>query len=132
MGGDERKRMRSALLHPVFLLATALGIGNQIIESFGFHIPVVHAYMDDMCIIPITLTLGLASYRIIDEKYRLTQWHIWSVVAAFAIYFELYLPSTSPAYTADILDVLMYSLGGAIFSRTVNRTGTSRELNLAN
>ena len=124
--------MRSALLHPVFLLATALGIGNQVIESFGFHIPVVHAYLDDLCITPITLTLGLVSYRVLDGNYRLTQWHIWSVVIAFAIYFDLYLPSMSTAYTADILDVLMYSLGGAIFSRTVNRTGTSRELNMAN
>ncbi len=112
--------MIGTLLHPVFLIACFLGIANQAVEGLGYSIPVVHSYLDDLCIIPITLTLGLASYRIIWPAYQLTKWHIWSVVVAFALYFELYLPATSVIYTSDVWDILMYGIGAVLFDGTIN------------
>ena len=113
--------MIKTLLHPVFLLACMLGAANQMVEVFGFFIPVINSYLDDLCILPITLTLGLAFYRIFWPNYQLTKWHIWSVVAAFALYFEVYLPTTSVVYTADIIDTIMYGLGAVVFDRTINQ-----------
>ena len=120
--------MIRTLIHPVFLIACFLGLVNQVIEALGHSIPVVHSYLDDLCIIPITLTIGLASYRVVWPDYRLTKWHIWSVVATFALYFEIYLPSISATYTADFADVIMYALGAFTFDRTVNQNKKSNRI----
>ena len=114
--------MKQVLMNPVFYGSVVLAVINRTFEELGVIIPFVRSYLDDLLCFPIVLSLGLIGYRLIDSNYQLTKWHIWPIVALYAIYFEAYLPSTSALYTADIVDVLMYSVGAVIFDRTSNQS----------
>lgn len=85
--------MIKTLSNPVFLVCISLANCNQGLEKlFGIFIPVAHSYLDDVLCFPIDLTIGLAAYRLHDQNYKLTAWHIWPVVLFYALYFEWYLP----------------------------------------
>lgn len=121
--------MRKTLSNYVFLTCVLLATVNQTIEKgFGIFVPIVHSYLDDLLCFPIVLTLGLAMYRYFKPSYELSAWHIWPTAIIYSIYFEGYLPQTSVAYTADIIDVLMYALGALIFQRLINRSSTDLSL----
>jgi hypothetical protein len=121
--------MRRTLLNPVFLACALLATVNQIFEKgFGIFVPIVHSYLDDLLCFPIVLTMGLAMYRYFKPDYRLSAWHIWPTVIVYSVYFECYLPQTSAAYTADVMDLLMYVLGALVFQRFINRSSTDFSL----
>ena len=109
------------LLNPFFLGSFILASINQLVEYAGVFIPFVHSYLDDLLCFPIVLTFGLAAYRIFIPNYILTKWHIWPLVIVFTIIFEIYLPTTSSKYTADILDPIAYAIGALAFSKFVNK-----------
>jgi hypothetical protein len=110
------------LRHPLFVGAVVLAAANQWLERQGVHLPVVHAYLDDLLCFPIVLTVGLAGYRLLysDHSYTLGPWQVWPAVVLYAVLFEWVLPSTSPVYTQDALDVVAYVLGTMVFMRWVN------------
>ena len=113
--------MKRTLLNPVFLLAVLLASINQILEKgFGIFLPVLHSYLDDLLCFPIVLTLGLAVYRFFWPNYRLTLWHMLPVLLVYSVYFEIYLPSVSANATADIKDVVMYTIGLTVFGYFIN------------
>ncbi len=113
--------MRKTLSNPVFLLAVVLATVNQILEKgFGIFIPLIHSYLDDLLCLPIVLTLGLAAYRFFWPNYRLTTWHMLPVLLVYSVYFEIYLPSVTANATADIVDVVMYTIGLTVFGYFIN------------
>jgi len=112
--------MKKTLLHPVFLTAVLLATVNQLLERNGVFIPFVHSYLDDFLVFPIVLTVGLSFYRIIWKNYTLTPWHIWPLLAVYVFVFEIWMPTTSSLYTADIFDVVAYVLGIFVFQRFIN------------
>ncbi len=112
--------MKTPLLHPVFITAVVLAATNQFLEHVGIYLAFVHSFLDDLLCFPIILGTGLASYRIAYPTYRLTNWHIWPLFVVVVFLFELYLPQTSSAYTADPLDVLFYLGGIYLFQKTIN------------
>jgi len=112
--------MIKTLLNPLFLVAVFLATANQVIERSGVHIPFVHSYLDDVLVFPIVLTVGLSFYRILWKEYTLTPWHIWPLLAVYIFVFEIWMPTTSSLYTADIFDVVAYVLGILIFQRFIN------------
>ena len=113
--------MRKTLSNPVFLLAVVLATVNQILEKgFGIFIPLIHSYLDDLLCFPIVLTLGLAAYRFFWPNYRLTTWHMLPVLLVYSVYFEIYLPSVTANATADIVDVVMYTIGLTVFGYFIN------------
>lgn len=111
------------ILHPIFLVAVLLAATNQLLERNGIFLPFIHSYLDDLLCFPIVLTVGLAGYRLIhqDDSYTLGPWQVWATVVLYAVMFEWVLPSYSPIYTADALDVLAYAVGTVVFLRWVNR-----------
>lgn len=118
--------MKKTLRNPVFLTCLLLATTNQVLEKgFGIFIPIVHSYLDDLLCFPLVLTLGLAAYRFQWPNYQLTPWHVWPLVLIYSVYFEWYLPQQSAAYTADVLDVVMYVLGALIFLRFINKSGAN-------
>jgi len=112
------------LLHPIFLVAVLLAATNQLLERNGIFLPFIHSYLDDLLCFPIVLTVGLAGYRLIhqDDAYTLGPWQVWATVVLYTVMFEWVLPSYSPVYTADALDVVAYAVGAMVFLRWVNRT----------
>jgi hypothetical protein len=113
------------LLHPVFIASVLLAAINQLLERNGIFLPFIHSYLDDLLCFPIVLTVGLAGYRLLysDNSYTLGPWQVWPVVVLYAVMFEWVLPSTSPVYTQDALDVVAYVVGTVVFMRWVNREG---------
>jgi len=113
--------MKKTLLHPVFIIAVLLAAVNQLLERNGVFIPFVHSYLDDVLVFPIVLTVGLSFYRIIWKNYTLTPWHIWPLLAVYVFVFEIWMPTTSSLYTADIFDVVAYVLGIFVFMKYINQ-----------
>ena len=115
--------MRRTLSNPVFLVCLLLASVNQVLEKvFGVFVPLVHSYLDDLLCLPIVLTFGLAVYRWYDKNYKLSLWHMIPVFIVYTIYFDVYLPQLSSAYTADAWDVLAYLCGLTIFDYFINRS----------
>ncbi|MCM4159718.1 hypothetical protein DHB64_07405 [Antarcticibacterium sp. W02-3] len=50
-----------------------------------------------------------------DRRIRLSLFSILSLTAMYALYFEVYLPKVEPRYTADVMDVMMYTAGSLLF-----------------
>lgn len=113
--------MIKTITHPIYLMASMLAAANQILERKGIFIPFIHAYLDDFLCFPIVLTSGLAVYRWLWPEYQLTRWHIWPLYIFFVFYFEVYLPSISPLYTADAWDAVAYLAGIWVFQKYINR-----------
>lgn len=93
-------------------------------RNFGLSIPGFNNHLTDLLAIPVISNLALAFQRKFIEKseiYCLKPGHILFIVAYTALVFEFILPRYSDNYIADILDVLMYVLGGLIFWSLMNR-----------
>jgi hypothetical protein len=92
-----------------------------------FQIPVnqyVSSYFADLLCLPILLSLAtffLQKVRL-DEHFQLTIKMIFFVWLYVSIVFEVILPHFSTRYTADIWDVVAYSIGGIVF-KSMNYEG---------
>jgi hypothetical protein len=91
---------------------------NWIAQKNGFHIPWIHAYMDDLICIPVILFplmflfrrwIYPSGYFVFPLSYIVTAWVLVSLM------FEVYLPQKNPANTSDPLDMVLYAVGGVLF-----------------
>jgi len=126
--------MIKLLLHPFFLACALLSAINKLIELSGFHIPFVHAYMDDIFCMPVMLTFILFFQRRFvfnNENYVFSTTHIFVAVVYCSLVFEIILPLHSKGYTADFFDVMAYSIGGIIFHKFINRPQPMPSVTLA-
>ena len=75
------------------------------------------SYLNDFLCMPIVFTICLMAVHKIknDTSYRLRLPLIISLTAFYAIYFETILPEISKRYTGDLLDVVIYFFGAALF-----------------
>ncbi len=111
---------------PLVWGAIILFIINQLLERVGnVYIPYIHAYLDDLLVMPIILGLSTQIIQWIHpakEYYYLSKTHITIAVLFFSIVFELIYPVVYPDnYTMDPLDVLYYGIGGFVFYWIVAR-----------
>lgn len=95
----------------LFLLFHALEslIGTNII---------FRSYLDDILCIPIVLSIMLLIFRQFIKKNNNYSFPISFVIIAvvyLSIFFELILPVISSRYNRDLVDILVYSIGGIIF-----------------
>ncbi|MHA7129576.1 magnesium citrate secondary transporter [Algoriphagus namhaensis] len=110
---------------PFFIIAAGLFWVNFILQrAFEIHIPIYHAYGDDLIAMPIILGICLQVLRwihpargqlIFGKKLLFFSWIYVSMV------FEFGLPLFSSRYTQDWLDVVCYGFGVFLFQRTLNR-----------
>lgn len=100
-----------------FILIVLIGSSVYTLQRIGVVLPVfVNNYLNDILSIPIVLSIILIVVRLIrGNSFQLSLWMIISVVLYFSFYFEYYIPQFNPRYTADILDVGCYLLGGITF-----------------
>ncbi len=78
---------------------------------------IINNYVNDFLIIPITLIISLVSIQKIrnNKTYRISPVLIVYVCALYSFIFEYYLPKNVPRYTYDIIDIVVYFLGGLLF-----------------
>jgi hypothetical protein len=77
----------------------------------------INSYATDLLCMPIVLSVSLYLVRKIkrDNKIVLTLPMILFMVGLWGFYFEWFLPSRSPLYTSDPVDIVMYLVGGISF-----------------
>lgn len=111
------------LKHPFFIVCFVLWVANQLLELSGIYIRPLYSYLDDLLCFPLTLTIILAAQRAYFNNYSITipVSHAVFAVAAFTFCFELVLPLFSEKYTADMQDVLAYSIGAFGFEVFLNK-----------
>lgn len=110
-------------LHPCFLICSITFLLNQLLEQLGYQIWVLNSFLDDLLCLPISLTLVLVAERLYfsNASIILPKGYVLVSILLFGLVFEVLLPQLSPKHTADIWDMLAYSLGGLIFEMGINR-----------
>ncbi len=109
---------------PVFIIT---GLLVYLLQRYNADIPIlINNYLNDFLCMPIVLKIGLCSVRYIksDEHIVLPLPLQIIMTFLFIIYFEVVLPSYNERYTADMLDVVAYSLGHIFF---INVEGFQKE-----
>lgn len=112
-----------SLRHPFFLIFFALFCLNQFLEQVQVYVWPLHAYLDDLLCLPISLQIILAVQRAYfkNPAMVLPVQHIAFAVAAYSVCFEWLLPRYEPVYTSDPWDVLAYAIGAFVFHAFLNK-----------
>lgn len=106
------------ILHTSFFIFVAVFLIIQLLLHLDIYLPDwVVFYLNDFLCMPIVLTICLKVVHLImkDRSIRLSLFSIFSLITLYTIYFEVYLPTVEPRYTADVLDVVMYITGSLLF-----------------
>ena len=106
------------LKQPVFLICIATANFIYFSSLFNLQLPYwIRFYVNDALCMPIVLSFCLLSVRLIkaDQKIYLPILPILILTLFYALLFEWLLPQTNPRYTADWIDVGLYTLGGLVF-----------------
>jgi hypothetical protein len=99
-------------------LCTAAFLFNYLLEKAAHvHIPWVHAYMDDLLVIPVILGITLWAERMIyrNPRYTHSSVHIVFTLLLLILVFEFILPRYSAAYISDPWDILCYMISGILY-----------------
>ncbi|GAA5039008.1 hypothetical protein GCM10011506_37610 [Marivirga lumbricoides] len=103
---------------------------------WGIFIPYVHSYLDDLLCLPIVLGLTTQFLQWIHPArrfYYLSHNHIIISIVFFSLVFEILYPFMFPLnYTADIIDILFYALGGYLYYSFVSLKTKNRWLTFVN
>ncbi|TPE45579.1 magnesium citrate secondary transporter [Pontibacter mangrovi] len=112
------------LRQPLFIILALLALGNQLLELFGIIIWPLHAHLDDLLVLPLTLALALTAERLyFQNPYFVLPWrYTLLALLLFSLVFEALLPLLHHRYTADALDVLAYAAGAVVFERWMNNS----------
>ncbi|WKV12385.1 magnesium citrate secondary transporter [Marivirga harenae] len=114
------------LKNPLVYITMILFLTNQMIENWlSFTVPVIHAYLDDLLCMPVILGLSTQIIQWIHplrDLYHLDKKAITIVVLFYSILFEGILPMVElSTYTADWIDVILYSLGGFTYYNLISK-----------
>lgn len=91
---------------------------NWTLQRFGIHVPIIHAYMDDLICIPVLLFPTLLIFRAFiyrSNSYIFPDFYIVLVWLVLCVCFELIFPAWSNKYVADEWDMGLYGVGAVIF-----------------
>ena len=126
---DRMVRRIEILANPLFWISVLLFGVNYGLESQGIFIPYVHQWMDDVLCLPVVLTLTTVLMNILLPMpgWRAGWRETLAAVLFFGLFFELILPRVSSLYTADLIDVFAYALGGGLFLTFQGKQGENDE-----
>lgn len=92
---------------------------------YGVAIAFQRNYLDDLLMMPITLSITLVGLRMIfqDINIKLDYFMVVGMIVLTSFVFEYWLPQQSPKYTADVLDIVCYIIGAIYFLKLLNKPG---------
>jgi len=94
-------------------------------KGLDYSVPILHAYLDDLVCMPIVLggaTQITQWIHPIKNLYFIDKRAIIITVIFYSILFEGILPFVNPlTYTADWIDIVMYSVGAILFYNLVSK-----------
>lgn len=103
------------LRHPAFITSAVLYILLRIGAEYGLRLPLLHGHITDLLCMPFVLTLAQSAVRLLFPHFRVNAALAWATCAAFALWFEWWLPAMDPRHTADWADVCCYAAGTGVF-----------------
>ena len=109
--------MKKLLTYYVFV-SIIIGTFIYACDKLSILLPkIVRFYVNDFLIVPIVLFFCLKLIRQINGsvKVTLTIFQILYISLLYSVIFEFWLPKFHPRYTADIIDVFLYFIGGLMF-----------------
>lgn len=109
--------MKNSIVH-FFIFSCITGTVIYVLQKSGVHLPsYINFYVNDFLIIPIVLAVCLYILRWTknDKYYTISLFNILYLCLLYSIIFEYILPKNLDRYTADIIDVFLYFLGGLTF-----------------
>jgi hypothetical protein len=84
-------------------------------KKSGIYFPFISDYFSDLICIPLSLLfIDWFSKKMTGKIINMGFIHILIAVLYFSIVFEICMPYVSKNFTADIFDVICYSIGGMI------------------
>jgi hypothetical protein len=87
-----------------------------IAKKSGFYFPIISDYLADLVCLPISLLfITWFSAKLSGKRIDIGWRNMLMAVFYFTVVFELWMPSISENYTADILDVICYFSGGMFY-----------------
>lgn len=92
-------------------------------QAFGLILPeMINNYSNDFLLIPIVLNLCKTIIQFVKSKYNLQLPLLFciTVTTGYSFFFEVWLPTINPRYTADIWDVFTYFLGLIFYLKIEN------------
>jgi len=80
----------------------------------------INNYVNDFLCIPLLLEYMSIVIKKLknDPNYKFPLAFIFVLASYYSFYFEYYLPAHNPRYTSDIIDVILYFLGGLLYYAT--------------
>lgn len=108
-----------------FIVPLVLYLSNQVMIYYGVAIAFQRNYLDDLLMMPITLSITLVGLRMIfqDINIKLDYFMVVGMIVLTSFVFEYWLPQQSPKYTADVLDIVCYIIGAIYFLKLLNKPG---------
>lgn len=78
---------------------------------------IINNHLNDFLCLPIVLHLCRQTVRRFTgyKAYTLSLFTSLSVAAYYAAYFEYFMPKVNSRYTADLIDVILYFSGAALY-----------------
>ena len=107
------------LRRPLFIISIILFSLHQFLQwGLKINIPIADAYLDNLLLMPIVLTLWLAEKRILFKKPKTTELSISEIVIATAymlLITEWLFPLWTARITTDFWDVLYTAIGSLLY-----------------
>lgn len=101
-----------------FIFSVLLGSAIYTCEKLEIILPdFLRFYVNDFLIIPIVLTIVLWIVRKAkgNAQQQLSFWNIIYLCVLYSVLFEYWFPKYLVRYTFDLLDIVMYFIGGFVF-----------------
>ena len=107
------------LRRPLFLICVGLFLIHQALQWLvKINLPFADAYLDNLLVMPIVLTLWLAEKQVLIKKAIAYQLSLAEIVAAtfyILLITECIFPMLSSRFTADGWDILFTALGSLVY-----------------
>ncbi|MFI5204578.1 MAG: hypothetical protein ACHQF2_08800 [Flavobacteriales bacterium] len=97
----------------IFILLCLLALVFYIMKQMHMHVFLISNYGNDVLYIPLVCWLSEKMMQgVYAPSFTLGYFHVIANVVFAAIAFECVIPFVNKSYTADILDVFCYMVGG--------------------
>lgn len=116
------------LQNPLVAGCTFLWLLHTVFQQYFTEPWFLQYYLNDLLCMPIVLGAAVFLQRNVvlrQPAYALTAYQIGMIVAYWSVMFEGVIPNFVPRYTADLLDVLTYIAGAALFYFFGNSAATN-------
>lgn len=100
-----------------YILLIFISTSVYLCQQLNFKLPyLINNYLNDLLCLPIILSITKFVLKIITKKnFNISLLCILAIATFYSIYFEWYLPKHNERYTSDLIDIILYFIGGLVY-----------------